>query len=195
MLEALQIVFGLLLNFFLPGFFLIMALFPRKGELDKEFDLLYKITLGIGMSVVIVILNGFFLGNVLPLENGKGQFTATNIWISLSVISLVFFIIGWYRGAYQFLAKIHPSLLRTPAISIDVEAKDSLSLEIQEFALQREDLRRQLKNLERFRQRSRMAERTYETSKKKIKEELIEVEKKILELEEERARQMAENQS
>lgn len=194
MLEVLQITLGLLLNLFLLGFFLVMAIFPRKGELDREFDLLYKITLGIGMSIVIVILNGFFLGHVLPLENGKGQFTATNIWISLSLLSLIFFVIGWWRGAYPFLGKIHPSLLRTATPLIISEEKDSLSIEIQELALQREELKRQLKNLNKFKYKSRIAEMSYESKKKDLKEKLQEVERKIIELEEEKMKQLAQNE-
>lgn len=195
MLEFLQIILALILNLFLPGFLLVMAIFPRKRELDKEFDLLYKITLGIAMSIVIVILNGFFLGHFLPLENGKGQFTATNIWISLSILSLIFFVIGWYRGAYPFLGRIHPSLLRSASPIVISDEKDSLSIEIQELALKRENLRRQLKNLKKFKYKSRFAELSYESKKKSLVQELQNVEKKIIELEEERARQMAEGES
>ena len=43
MLEALRIIFALFLLFFLPGYMLVQALFPRKGELDQDFDWLYRI--------------------------------------------------------------------------------------------------------------------------------------------------------
>ena len=57
-LESLSIIPALLLLFFLPGWTLVNLLFPRKGELDREYDLLYRLTLGIVMSVVVTILYG-----------------------------------------------------------------------------------------------------------------------------------------
>lgn len=103
----IRIIFGLLLIFFIPGFFAINALFPRKKELDEEYDMLYRVTLGIGLSITITILNGFFLGNP-----SMKAFTSTNIWISLGMISAILFFIGWFRGAYCSLAKI--GLARMP---------------------------------------------------------------------------------
>ncbi|PIV69253.1 MAG: hypothetical protein COS08_05015, partial [Euryarchaeota archaeon CG01_land_8_20_14_3_00_38_12] len=50
MINPFQVIFGLLLIFFLPGFTFVKALFPRKEELDEEFGTLYQIVLGIGMS-------------------------------------------------------------------------------------------------------------------------------------------------
>ena len=52
-----------MLVLFLPGYTLIQAMFPRKGELDEEFDVLYRVTLGMAMSICVVILIGFILGN------------------------------------------------------------------------------------------------------------------------------------
>src|SRR3989449_5896785 len=42
-----RVIGALVLLFFLPGFLLINALYPRKGELDREYDALYRVTLGI----------------------------------------------------------------------------------------------------------------------------------------------------
>ena len=39
-LQLLQIIGAMLLMFFLPGFMLVQAMFPRKNELDEEYDLL-----------------------------------------------------------------------------------------------------------------------------------------------------------
>jgi uncharacterized membrane protein len=101
MIRIIQILLGLLLIFFLPGFFAVNALFPRKNELDDEYDMLYRITLGIGLSIVITILDGFALGNP-----SVRAFKSTPIWISLGIISVLLFFIGWIRGAYCSLAKI-----------------------------------------------------------------------------------------
>ena len=59
----IRVIAGLFLVLFLPGYTLIQALFPRRGELDEEFDTLYRITLGMAMSICVVILLGFVLGN------------------------------------------------------------------------------------------------------------------------------------
>ena len=42
---------------------LMMHLHMNKGELDEEFDVLYRVTLGMAMSICVVILIGFILGN------------------------------------------------------------------------------------------------------------------------------------
>lgn len=61
--NILRVVFGLVLVLFLPGWTMINLMFPRKGELDEEFDGLYRVTLGMAMSIAVVILIGFVLGN------------------------------------------------------------------------------------------------------------------------------------
>lgn len=102
MINPPQVLLALLLIFFLPGFTFVKALFPRKEELDGEFGTLYQVVLGIGMSIVIMILVGIVLGS-MPLTNGKGQFTSTNILLLLSVITILLFIIGVSRGSYPLL--------------------------------------------------------------------------------------------
>ncbi len=105
MLNPFQVLLGLLLIFFLPGFTFVKALFPKKEELDKEFGTLYQVVLGIGMSIVITIIVGIVLGS-LPLTNGKGQFTSVNIILMLSVITILLFIIGIFRNSYPGLTKL-----------------------------------------------------------------------------------------
>lgn len=104
MVSVLQAVMGFLLIFFLPGFTLVKALFPKKEDLDPEFGGLYQVVLGMGMSVVITIVVGILLGS-LPLQNGKGQFTAPNIILLLSVITITLFAVGTYRNAYPRITK------------------------------------------------------------------------------------------
>jgi len=109
MVNPFQIVFGLLLVLFIPGYTLIQALFPRKGELDEEFDNLYRFTLSIAMSIAIVILLGFFLGHP--------EVRLFKFWplvIGLSSISAALFVAGWWRGAYPWIGIIWPKLLRIP---------------------------------------------------------------------------------
>ncbi len=102
-----------LIMFFIPGYTFINALFPGKDELDKDLDILYRIAYSIVMSVVFVVLIGYILGN-LHLMVGYGSFyKSPYIWSGLSVISIIFFVSGWYRGAYQWLGKLHPKLDRS----------------------------------------------------------------------------------
>ena len=93
-LTVVRIIFAILMLFFLPGFTLINALFPRKGELDEEYDILYRIGLGIGMSIAISILVGYILGGLLA------AFYAENIAIFLITLTIIFFVIGIFRGSY-----------------------------------------------------------------------------------------------
>jgi uncharacterized membrane protein len=64
MLEAIRIILAMILLFFLPGILLVQAVFPRKGELDPEFDWLYRLGIGIGLSIVLTILVGFGLNSL-----------------------------------------------------------------------------------------------------------------------------------
>ncbi|MFA5771621.1 MAG: DUF1616 domain-containing protein [Thermoplasmata archaeon] len=104
--DIFQAVFALLLMFFLPGIFLVYAIFPRKNELHERDDIIYRITLGLALSIGVSVFTGFLLG-VLPRDpvTGKGQFVPTNIYISLVSLTIIFFLIGWYRGAYPILGR------------------------------------------------------------------------------------------
>jgi uncharacterized membrane protein len=103
-IQALQIIAAVLLMFFLPGFVLVQALFPRKNELDEEHDLLFRIVLGVGLSIVITALDGFVLGSIgINPMTDKGFWDPFYIAVSLSLITLILFIIGWYKGSYPFL--------------------------------------------------------------------------------------------
>ncbi len=98
--------------FFLPGYMLVNLLFPRKGELDPEYDQVYRVALGMGMSVVIAILVGFGLNAISTEEHG--YVSSGPLWISLSAVMLAFFLLGWFRGAYPWLGAIHHALYRPP---------------------------------------------------------------------------------
>lgn len=103
---------ALLLIFFLPGLMLTLALFPKKGALDADFDLLLKCVLGILMSLVVSVAVGIGLhefGSIL----GSSLIGATELWVSLSLATILFGIIAWYRGGLKaFLEEIR--LLKAP---------------------------------------------------------------------------------
>lgn len=181
----IDIILVMVAAFFIPGFFLVNALFPRKGELDKDYDLLYRITLGLVMSVVIVILVGFILNAFgQDPETSKGYFRAEIIWPVLIVLAILLFFIGWYRGAYPLLGKIHPSLLRIAkrepqSVIVDLkEDKDTL-IAFRELSEKREKLRKQLKNYEK-----RVKLQTGEM-RKRSERRLVEIQKELEEIDEE----------
>ena len=79
-LETLQVIGALLLILFLPGFFFIQALFPRRNELDENDDFLYRLILAVAMSIVVSIIIGFILGSLgVNPSTGKGYFQRKRI--------------------------------------------------------------------------------------------------------------------
>ncbi len=154
MLETLQLVLALLFLFFLPGWTLVNLLFPRKGELDREYDFLYRITLGIVMSVVVTILLGFSLNSLGVDSSGFGYVTATNTWLGLVGITAVFLVAGWWRGAYPLLGRLHPALVRSPppdkhSMTAELENDRKTLAKLRELSAEREKLRRRIKDYER----------------------------------------------
>ena len=146
----IQTLLALIFVFFLPGFTLINSLYPRKGELDQEYDTLYRIVLGIVMSVAITIFVGFGLNSLgINPDTGKGYFLAPNIWAVLIVLTIIFFLIGWYRGAYPFLGRIRPSLYRLPpkdeGSTLMYRKEDAKkALKLRKLGAEREKLRKEL---------------------------------------------------
>ncbi|UCE91360.1 MAG: DUF1616 domain-containing protein [Methanobacteriota archaeon] len=112
MSSMIQIVAGVAIVFFLPGYTLVGLLFPRRGELDPEYDGVYRVALGMGLSIVIAILVGFALNAISTEEHG--YVSAGPLWISLISVTAVFFVGGWWRGAYPWMGMVHASLYRDP---------------------------------------------------------------------------------
>jgi hypothetical protein len=201
-LELLQLILALVLLFFLPGWTLINALFPRKGELDREYDALYRITLGIVMSIVVVILYGFGL-NSLGLQPGPpppalqlGYFNAGNLWSGLTVITVAFFLVGWWRGAYPFLGRLHPKLARMPppdkhSMAAELEHDKATLAKLRDLAAEREKLRRRIKDYERrIELHSGDAKDHYHRQRNEAKSRLREVDAALKALEKARAEEL-----
>ena len=195
--DILRIIFGIVLIFFLPGYMLIKALFPGSKDLDKEYNTLYVITLGMAMSIVITILSGFVLGSIPPDSSGKGYFKLEYIVGNLVAITCVLFFAAWYRGGFPIMGKLHPSLLRVPKSekakfkkSTD-ERVDELVLEFKELARRRERIKRDILDAERkMRAQSSAMRDHYKRKVERLKEELEKVKERIKELEELRAEEL-----
>lgn len=196
-LATLQVLGALALNFFLPGYFLVNALYPRKGELDREYDTLYRITLGIVLSIAVTVLWSFLLNSfgVNP-ATGKGYVIGENIAAGLIGLSVLFFALGWWRGAYPWMARLHDSLARSPApgpsdLLTEEEKDHRIRLKLQELATRRERLRRAIKDAERrMRLQSAEARGHYEEKRDKARADLKAVEAELKKLEEERAAEL-----
>ena len=198
-INYLRVIAGLVLVLFLPGYTLIQAMFPRKGELDEEFDVLYRVTLGMAMSICVVILIGFVLGNPSlgnapdwdGLSDGdKGYFQTFFITCSLIVVTLLFFVAGWYRGAYPWMANVHPSLARAPP-GLRIESELAVAgkyipaelLELQGLKYDRTNIKAKLKEAEsRKRTGSSMMKKYYEKREKTLLADLSDIDSRMAEL-------------
>ena len=195
----LRVIAGMLLVLFLPGYTLIQAMFPRRGELDEEFDTLYRVTLGMAMSICVVILIGFVLGNPslgkAPDWDGwsdgeKGYFQTFFITLALSISTLLFFGIGWYRGAYPWMANLHPSLARVPP-GLRIESELAVSgkyipadlIELQGLKHDRDNVKRKLKEVETRKSiGSSMMKKYYEKKEKTLLADLADIDASMVEL-------------
>src|SRR5213593_2021413 len=192
-----RVIGALVLLFFLPGFLLINALYPRKGELDREYDALYRLTLGIVLSIAVTVFWSFFL-NSLGLQPGLeiGFVRPENIAGGLLGLSAVFFVLGWWRGAYPWMARVHPALARVPKpgpgeLLTEEERDHRVRLKLQQLAERREALRRAIKDAERrMRLQSADAQSHYETVRDKSRADLRTVEAELKKLEEERTAEL-----
>ena len=191
-----RVVGALVLLFFLPGYLLINALYPRKGELDREYDTLYRLTLGFVLSIAVTVFWAFFLNSLGVNASGFGDVTAPNIAAGLIGLSVVFFVLGWWRGAYPWMVRVHPSLARLPKpgpgeLLTEEERDHRVRMKLQELAERREALRRSIKDAERrMRLQSTEAKSYYETVRDKSRAELKVLEAELRKLEEERAAEL-----
>ena len=197
MFDTVQLVLALVLLFFLPGWTLINIVFPRKGELDREYDVVYRVTLGIVMSIVVTILLGFAL-NALGVNpaTDMGYVTGPNLWAGLSVLTVLFFVVGWWRGAYPVLGRLHPKLLRTAppdrrSMTADLEHDRTALAKLRELAVEREKLRRRIKDYERrIGLHTGDAKEHYTRERDKAKVRLREIDAELKDLERARAQEL-----
>jgi len=196
-LGLLRVIAALILVFVLPGLLLVNVLYPRRGELDREYDALYRLTLGIVLSIAVTVLWGFFL-NSLGVQPGgvTGYVQAPEIAEGLIGLSVLFFVLGWWRGAYPWMARVHPSLARVPkagpeSLLTDEEKDHRVRMKLEELAESRERLRRTIKDYERRMQlQSSDARSHYEERRDAARAELKRVETELRKLEEERATEL-----
>ena len=96
-MNPIAVLGGLVLLFFAPGFFLLHALFPGRRYFGP-FHALAMPLLSVVASLVALILVGSALG-------AAGRFFATEIVVSLGILSAALFAIAWWRGAFPLLGR------------------------------------------------------------------------------------------
>jgi hypothetical protein len=199
-IDILRLIYGIVMVFILPGYVFVKALFPGKKDLDKEYNELYVITLGMGLSIVVTILTGFFL-NALGTRPGtdKGYIASPYIDIALISFTLIMFWVAWYRGAFPIMGKLHPALLRVPKAEKDrfgtrKRRIDKQVNELQDLGFKREKLKKEIRDAQRkMKTHSMEMKNFYKTKKMEKKEELKKVLERITKLEEEVSGDLAED--
>lgn len=185
MTNPLQLIVGFLLGFILPGYTLVKALFPRKEELDVNYGGFYQLILGIGMSITIMILLAFVLGNP-----GVKLFSTYWLMLFLTLTTVALFLVGWLRGAYPIMGAIHPSLERFPQARDVVEYEVGRSVEkedlfdFQKLARERFKIRNEIDDYERkIKVQPKSISGYYERKKKEALERLENIDKKMRSIE------------
>ena len=167
-IDILKIIFAAVIILFLPGFFLVMALFPKKNELSEDDDWLFRIVLSVVLSIVISIILAFIIVQFgVNEETGKGYFQPVYIVSSLVAVCVLFFIIGVVRGAYPIIYT--PKKDRMVA-SISGEK----SAELKEHMKRYRELELEAKQL-----RSNLENDISYKAKKRFKKQLAEVEEEL----------------
>ncbi len=182
-LEIIQLIFGILLIFVLPGTMLIKAMFPRPGELDEEYNGIYVLALGMATSICLTILAGFVLGSLPVKEDGTGYFDRPLIIGSLLGMTIVFFLIGWWRGAYPWLGLLHSKLARFPMPAEaprGTKRDDELMARIEELTREHDALKREVKDLlKRERTHGRKMAKHYKERREEAEKELERVREEL----------------
>lgn len=96
-----EVVVGLLLLFFVPGYALTKATFPEwriRGR-SAILRLLEIVTLSFVLSVVLTVVVGYFLLAASP-SGFQAYWSDPALEVGLAVIAAVAFAVGWLRGAY-----------------------------------------------------------------------------------------------
>jgi uncharacterized protein DUF1616 len=195
--SALRVLGALLLTFVIPGLLLVNLLYPRRGELDREYDAIYRLTLGIVLSIAVTVLWGFLLNSFgVNAATGLGYVQGPEIALGLIGLSVLFFAVGWWRGAYPWMARLHPSLARMPkpapeSLLTEEEKDHRIRMKLENLAAERERLRRAIKDLDRRMQlHSADARSHYEARRDEARADLKRVETELKKLEQDRAAEL-----
>lgn len=139
MIDILIGILALLLIFFLPGFFLVLIIFPKRGQLSRDFDLLFKSALGIALSILINVLDVIVLDQI-GSSVGTPMITQTSVWLSVGAVTIILGLISWYFGGLRDL--VLSTLKKQPV------AAESADEELRRLAHSKRKLQKKLALLE-----------------------------------------------
>lgn len=139
MIDVLIGILALLLIFFLPGFFLVLIIFPKRGQLSRDFDILFKSALGIALSILISVLDVIVLDQI-GSSVGTPMINSASLWLSVGAVTIILGIISWFFGGLKDLALA--ILRRSPA------GAESADEELRRLAHSKRKLQRKLALLE-----------------------------------------------
>jgi len=103
MIDILVGLLSLILIFFLPGFLLALVIFPKKGTLNAEYDILFKGVLGIVLSLMISILIGMVIYGIDQLS-APPEVQSMRLWLILGLLSVGLAAVAWTRGGLKIPA-------------------------------------------------------------------------------------------
>jgi uncharacterized membrane protein len=97
--SILQIVAGLILSLFMPGYLLARIFFKELTELEK-------VALGFVLSICLDIALGLFLGYNETMKNLTGGITAFNLWLYLIIITVILMIVYVFTNKKEVIAML-----------------------------------------------------------------------------------------
>ncbi len=179
----MRVVAAILLVFFIPGYFLTKALFPRAREFSDELPEVYTVAFSMCLSIAVTILTGIVLASLEPDPvTGLGYFQLGYIVASLLTVSIVFAGVAWWRGAFPGLGRVSAALARRPAAPPDgsgVADDPKRYWKEQDLMARRLELRAQGKRLERTGRSSPKERRYYQRRKAEVTQELVGVDDEL----------------
>lgn len=146
MVNVLFALGALALFFFVPGYLLMKALWPEKrwrGP-DATIVAIEMVTGGFLASLSLFLLVGFVLGNAGEFEAGASDPLLEGI---LAGFAAIFFVVGWFLGAYRREAPPAPSFVEPPAPG--EEDLGPILDRFQAWSREERELRRELHHLRR----------------------------------------------
>ncbi len=163
-MDILITILAIMILFFLPGYTFINMLFPKKGELDVEYDYVARIALGMAMSVVISILVGYVLGFF-------GLLYPNYLWVAFVNLTLIFFLIGFYRGGYPTIRKL---------LGLEEEDKYDRLIRLNDLLKERKKLIKRLEELEKIiKIKGHRNKEPYEEEREKILKDIGDIDEEI----------------
>ena len=135
MLEIIIDILALIVLFFLPGFFLVLIIFPNRGQLSKDFDLIFKICLSIALSAAISIIAGL-LASFFGIFSGPLDTKSIRLWIVMILVTFWLGVFSWKFGGLKafFAFEKEPS-------DIAIESKED---ELRQLVLEKKRLQEKL---------------------------------------------------